>query len=99
MSVSNASASVSITTPSFESDLSVCEELLTRLFEKYAEVEAISKELPSVAGDLKSAYAKVLLDKCWSASRYAHKFNQEIQARIGDLESKTRDVYINTSTE
>jgi hypothetical protein len=80
-------------------DLSVCEELLTRIFELYADIEKLAKELPDVSGDMKSAYAKVLLDKSWKACKMCHSFNQEMLARIGSFESKTREVYINTTTE
>lgn len=88
---------MSASTPT--SDLSVCENLLTQIFERYAEIEKLVEDLPNVSGDMKSAYAKVVIDKCWKATKLSHSFNQEILARIGDFESKVSKEYINTSTE
>ena len=94
MSASNASVSVAPL-----SDLSVCEELLTQIFTCYAEIEKLIEDLSMVAGDMKSAYAKVVIDKCWKTTKLSHSFNHELLARIGDMESKVSKEYINTTNE
>lgn len=93
MSLSNASDVPTL------SDLSVCEEILTRLFTLYAEIEKLVDDLPMVSGDMKSAYAKVVIDKCWKATKLSHSFNHEVLARVGDLETKVSKEYINLTTE
>jgi hypothetical protein len=77
-------------------DLTVCEKTLTQIFEMYADIEKLSTEIADVSGDMKSAYAKVIFDKCWKACKLCHSFNQEMLARLGSFETRVRDIHINT---
>lgn len=72
----------------FDENMNVCEELLTQLFTLYAEISKETRDITQVSPEMKSAYAKVLTDKSWRATKLAHSFNQEILARIGVLESR-----------
>ena len=81
---------------SLTDDLTVCEKTLENIFTMYADIEKLSRDIKDVSGDMKSAYAKVIFDKCWKAVKMCHSFNQEMLARIGDFEAKVRDIHINT---